>query len=73
MSVRDGLWRRDSARTTSQDRAREKRPTFADSQEFLEEAESRLFDLTKKRNRASWVKENFIWMTEQIEADANQS
>jgi peptidyl-dipeptidase A len=48
-------------------------PTLADAQRFLEEAESRLFDLTNKAQRASWVEENFITDdTEQIAADANQ-
>jgi peptidyl-dipeptidase A len=48
-------------------------PTLADAQKFLEEAESRLFDLTNKAQRASWVEENFITDdTEQIAADANQ-
>jgi len=40
---------------------------------FLEEVESRYFDLTNKRQRASWVEENFITDdTEQIAAEANQ-
>lgn len=48
-------------------------PTFADAKKFLEEAESRLFDLGNKAQRASWVEENFITDdTEQIAADANQ-
>jgi peptidyl-dipeptidase A len=48
-------------------------PTFADAQKFLDEAESRLFDLSNKAQRASWVEENFITDdTEQIAADANQ-
>jgi peptidyl-dipeptidase A len=47
--------------------------TLADAQKFLEEAESRLFDLTNKAQRASWVEENFITDdTEQMAADANQ-
>ncbi|HKV64454.1 MAG TPA: M2 family metallopeptidase [Candidatus Acidoferrum sp.] len=48
-------------------------PTVADAQKFLYEAESRLFDITNKAQRASWVEENFITDdTEQIAADANQ-
>jgi peptidyl-dipeptidase A len=48
-------------------------PTFADAQKFLDEAESRLFDLSNKAQRASWVEENFITDdTEQIAPDANQ-
>jgi peptidyl-dipeptidase A len=48
-------------------------PTVADAQKFLDEAESRYFDLTNKAQRASWVEENFITDdTEQIAADANQ-
>jgi len=40
---------------------------------FLEEVESRYFDLTNKAQRASWVEENFITDdTEQIAAEANQ-
>jgi peptidyl-dipeptidase A len=56
-------------------RAAEKKspPTLADAQRFLEEAESRFFELTNKAQRASWVEENFITDdTEQIAADANQ-
>jgi len=48
-------------------------PTVASAQMFLEEVESRYFDLTNKAQRASWVEENFITDdTEQIAAEANQ-
>jgi len=48
-------------------------PTAASAQKFLEEVESRYFDLTNKAQRASWVEENFITDdTEQIAAEANQ-
>lgn len=48
-------------------------PTVVRARRFLETAESRLFDLTNKAQRASWVEENFITDdTEQIAADANQ-
>jgi len=48
-------------------------PTVASAQKFLEEVESRYFDLTNKAQRASWVEENFITDdTEQIAAEANQ-
>jgi len=48
-------------------------PTVAAAQEFLDEAESRYFDLTNKAQRASWVEENFITDdTEEIAAQANQ-
>ena len=48
-------------------------PTVANAQKFLEEVESRYFDLTNKAQRASWVEENFITDdTEQIAAEANQ-
>src|SRR5256885_1929882 len=48
-------------------------PTVAAAQEFLDEAESRYFDLTNKAQRASWVEENFITDdTEEITAQANQ-
>ncbi|OLE15440.1 MAG: peptidyl-dipeptidase [Acidobacteria bacterium 13_1_20CM_4_57_11] len=48
-------------------------PTVAGAQRFLEDVESRYFDLTNKAQRASWVEENFITEdTEQIAAEANQ-
>jgi peptidyl-dipeptidase A len=48
-------------------------PTVAAAQVFLDEAESRYFDLTNKAQRASWVEENFITDdTEEIAAQANQ-
>ena len=48
-------------------------PTVASAKKFLEEVESRYFDLTNKAQRASWVEENFITDdTEQIAAEANQ-
>jgi peptidyl-dipeptidase A len=48
-------------------------PTVADAQKFIDEAESRYFDLVNKAQRASWVEENFITDdTEEIAADANQ-
>jgi peptidyl-dipeptidase A len=48
-------------------------PTTAEAQKFLDEAESRYFDLTNKAQRASWVEENFITDdTEEIAAEANQ-
>jgi peptidyl-dipeptidase A len=48
-------------------------PTVGGAQKFLEEAESRYFDLTNKAQRASWVEENFITEdTEEIAAEANQ-
>ncbi len=48
-------------------------PTVADAQKFLDEAESRLFDLTNKAQRGSWVEENFITDdTEEMAAEANQ-
>ncbi len=48
-------------------------PPAADAQKFLDEAESRLFELINKAQRASWVEENFITDdTEEIAAEANQ-
>src|SRR5205823_5423908 len=48
-------------------------PTVAAAQKFLDEAESRYFDLTNKAQRAAWVEENFITDdTEEIAAEANQ-
>jgi peptidyl-dipeptidase A len=53
--------------------AKKTTPTVEDAKRFLEEAESRYFDLTNKAQRASWVQENFITDdTEEIAADANQ-
>jgi peptidyl-dipeptidase A len=48
-------------------------PTGPSAQKFLEEVESRYFELTNKAQRASWVEENFITDdTEEIAAEANQ-
>jgi peptidyl-dipeptidase A len=53
--------------------AKKMAPTAEEAKKFLEEAESRYFDLTNKAQRASWVQENFITDdTEEIAADANQ-
>ena len=47
--------------------------TPEEAQKFIESAEQRLFDLSNKAGRASWVQENFITVdTEQIAADANE-
>jgi peptidyl-dipeptidase A len=48
-------------------------PSVEEARAFLNDAESRLFDLGVKASRASWVQENFITEdTEAIAADANQ-
>jgi len=48
-------------------------PTAAGARKFLEEAESRYFELANKAQRAQWVQENFITDdTEEIAAEANQ-
>ena len=48
-------------------------PTVASAQRFLDDTESRFFDLTNKAQRATWVQENFITDdTEEIAAEANQ-
>jgi len=48
-------------------------PTVADAQKFIEDAESRIFDLINKAQRATWVQENFITDdTEQIAAEAGE-
>jgi len=48
-------------------------PTIAEAEAFLADAEQRIFDLSNKAQRASWVQENFITDdTEQIAADAGQ-
>ncbi len=49
------------------------RPTAADAQKFMVEAEKKLLDLANKAGRASWVKSNFITDdTEAMEADASK-
>ena len=46
-------------------------PTVTEAQEFMNQAEARLADLSVKLNRASWVQENFITDdTEAMAADA---
>ena len=51
--------------------AQTSQPTAADAEQFMQQAESRLNDLTIKSGRASWVQENFITDdTEAISADA---
>ena len=48
-------------------------PTEGEAKAFLEDAESRLFDVGVKAQRAAWVEENFITVdTEQIAADAGE-
>src|SRR2546423_873895 len=46
------------------------KPTAAEAEKFIAEAEKRLFDLNLKASRASWVQSNFITDdTEAIAAD----
>ena len=46
-------------------------PTVAEAQEFMNQAETQLADLSVRVNRASWVQENFITEdTQAIAADA---
>jgi peptidyl-dipeptidase A len=46
-------------------------PTAAEAQEFMNQAEAQLADLSVKVQRASWVQENFITDdTQAIAADA---
>jgi peptidyl-dipeptidase A len=53
--------------------AKKSTPTAVEAKKFLDEAESRFFELTNKAQRASWVQENFITEdTEEIAAEANQ-
>lgn len=48
------------------------KPTLAEAQEFMKNAEARLSELSVKGNRTEWVAENFITDdTEAIAADAN--
>ena len=50
-----------------------KKPTVNEAQVFVNDAETQLFDLEIKAQRAAWVEENFITVdTEQMAADANQ-
>ncbi|MFZ0286998.1 MAG: M2 family metallopeptidase [Terriglobales bacterium] len=47
-------------------------PTVAEAEQFMNQAEARLNELTVKAARAQWVQENFITDdTEGISADAN--
>src|SRR5579864_2063228 len=58
--------RGDEARLSAQ-------PTESEAKAFLDDAESRLFDVGVKASRAAWVQENFITDdTEQIAADASE-
>jgi peptidyl-dipeptidase A len=57
----------------SQTPASSSKPTAAEAQAFMDDAEKQLFDLGIQAQRAAWVQENFITFdTEQIAADANQ-
>src|ERR1700693_48221 len=48
-------------------------PTVEEAKAFLDDAESQLFDLGNKAQRAAWVQENFITDdTNQIAADAGE-
>ena len=48
-------------------------PTESEAKAFLDDAESRLFDVGVKQERAAWVEENFITDdTEQIVAEASE-
>ncbi len=58
---------------TAQTVASNARPTVADVQKFLDEAETRLNDLSVKANRAGWVQETYITDdTEALSAWANE-
>jgi peptidyl-dipeptidase A len=49
------------------------KPTVNEAQVFVNDAETQLFDLEIKAQRAAWVEENFITVdTEQMAADSNQ-
>jgi len=48
------------------------KPTVADAEQFMKQAESRLNEIAIKTSRANWVQENFITDdTEALAADAN--
>ena len=50
------------------------KPTVAEAEQFMKQAEDRLLDLTVKASRAAWVQENFITDdTEALSADANDT
>lgn len=47
-------------------------PTVADAEQFMKQAEARLYELSVKQSRASWIQENFITDdTEVMAAEAN--
>jgi len=47
------------------------KPTVADAEQFMKQAEARLYDLTVKTAQAGWVQENFITIdSEALSADA---
>jgi peptidyl-dipeptidase A len=49
------------------------KPTVAEAEQFMSQAESRLNELTVKASRATWVQENFITDdTESLTADAQE-
>jgi peptidyl-dipeptidase A len=52
--------------------AQNSKPTLAEAEEFMKNAEARLSELSVKGNQAQWVQENFITDdTEALAADAN--
>ena len=62
----NNMRRVDEARISAQ-------PSESEAKAFLEDAESRLFDVGVKAQRAAWVQENFITAdTEQIAADLGE-
>ena len=53
--------------------AQNAKPTVAEAEQFIKQAETRLNDLSVKANRAQWVQENFITDdTQAIAADAQE-
>ena len=60
------------SQTNTSKTAINQKPTPADAEKFVADAEKQLFDLGIKAQRAGWVQENFITDdTEQMAADIN--
>jgi peptidyl-dipeptidase A len=63
-----------SASSAEPETAKQSRPTVAEAEEFMRNAEIRLNDVSVKASRASWVQSNFITDdTEIISAGANEA
>jgi peptidyl-dipeptidase A len=62
-----------SANNTNSDSVSQTKPSAADAEKFITEAEQKLFVLNLKYSRADWIKSTYITDdTEALSADANQ-